>query len=40
MEEFSEGCGGPMPWVDINAEFVVAAVKVLDEGVPSTDDVC
>ena len=29
--EFSEGCREPTPSVGIHAEFVVAAVEVLDE---------
>ena len=36
--EFGEGCRESMPGVDIDAEFVVAAADVLDEGVPGTDD--
>ena len=27
----------PIPWVDIDAEFVVAAAKILDEGMPGAD---
>ncbi len=38
--EFGEGCGDPMPGVDIATEFVVSAADVLDECVSGTDDVC
>jgi hypothetical protein len=33
--EFGEDRCESMPWVDIHAEFVVAAVEVLDESVPA-----
>ena len=32
--EFGEGSREPMPWIGIKAEFVAAAAKILDEGVP------
>ena len=35
--EFGEGFRDPMPWSDVKAEFVMAAVQVLDEGVPCAD---
>jgi hypothetical protein len=35
--EFGEGSREPMTWVDILAEFVVAAAEVLDERMPGTD---
>ncbi len=36
-DEFGEGVRDPMPRVGINAEFVMAAVKILDEGVSRAD---
>ena len=35
--EFGEGFRDPMPWSDVKAEFVMAAVQVLDEGLPCAD---
>jgi hypothetical protein len=35
--EFGESGGEPMPWVDIQTEFVVAAAEILGECVPGTD---
>ena len=35
--EFGDGLRDPMPRVDINAEFVMSAVGVLDEGVSCAD---
>jgi hypothetical protein len=35
--EFGEGCREPIPRVNIDSEFVVAAAEVLDECVPGTD---
>ncbi len=35
--EFGEGFPDPMSRTDIKAEFVMAAVQVLDEGVPCAD---
>jgi hypothetical protein len=35
--EFSEDRWEPMLWIDIQAEFIVAAAEVLDECVPGTD---
>ena len=37
MGEFGEDRWELMSWVDIDAEFVVAAAEVLDERVPGTD---
>jgi hypothetical protein len=37
--EFGEGCGDPMPGVDIATEFVVSATEVLDECVSGADDI-
>ena len=36
--EFGEGLRDAMPRVDIRAEFVMAAVEILDEGVSCADD--
>ena len=36
--EFGEGLPDPMPRVEIKAEFVMAAVEILDEGVSCADD--
>jgi len=30
--EFGEGVRDPVPWIDVGANFVVAAVEVLHEG--------
>ena len=38
--EFGEDCCELMLLADIHAEFVVAATKVLDERMPSTDHLC
>ena len=38
--EFREGRQEPMPWIDIKAEFVAAAAKILDEGMPGADHLC
>jgi hypothetical protein len=38
--EFGEGSREPMPWIGIKAEFVAAAAKILDEGVPGADHLC
>jgi len=35
--EFGEGVRDPVPRIDIGAKFVVAAVEVLNEGVPCAD---
>jgi hypothetical protein len=35
--EFGEGRREPMPWVELHAEFVVAAAEVLNECVSGTD---
>ena len=35
--EFGEDRGEPMSWIDIKAEFVVAAAEVLDERMPCID---
>jgi hypothetical protein len=36
-DEFGEGVWDPMLRVGINAEFVMAAVEILDEGVSRAD---
>ncbi len=36
--EFGEDCGEPLAWVNIQAEFVVAATEVLHERVPGADN--
>jgi hypothetical protein len=33
--KFGECLRDPMPWIDVGARFVVAAVEVLDKGVSS-----
>ena len=38
--EFGEGSREPMPWIGIKAEFVAAAAKILDEGVPGAGHLC
>jgi hypothetical protein len=38
MGEFGEGSQKPMPWVELNAVFVVATAEVLHERVPGADD--
>lgn len=38
--EFGEGYGDPMPRVDIDTEFVVAASEALDERVSGADYPC
>ena len=35
--EFGEGVRDPVPRIDVGAKFVVAAVEVLNEGVPCAD---
>jgi hypothetical protein len=35
--EFSKDRREPVPWIGIEAEFVVTAPQVLDERVPSSD---
>jgi hypothetical protein len=35
--EFGEGMRDPVPRIDVGAKFVVAAVEVLNEGVPCAD---
>ena len=35
--EFGEGLRDPMPRVGIDAEFIVTAVEILDEGVSRAD---
>ena len=35
--EFGESRREPMPWIGIEAEFVAAAAKILDESVPGAD---
>jgi hypothetical protein len=38
MGEFGEGSRKPMPRVELNAVFVVAAAEILHERVPGADD--
>ncbi len=38
--EFGERGGEPILGISVDAEFVVAAAEVLDEGVPGADDPC
>jgi len=38
--EFGEGRREPMLWVELDAEFVVAAAEVLHERVSGADDSC
>ena len=38
--KFGKGVGDSAPRIDVGAEFVVAAVKVLNEGVACTDHLC
>ena len=39
-DKFGEGCQEPMPWIYIQAEYVVAAAEILDERVASSDHSC
>jgi hypothetical protein len=36
-DEFGESFGDPVPRIDVGGEFIVAAVKILDEGVSNAD---
>jgi hypothetical protein len=35
--EFGEGVRDSVPWIDVGAQFVVAAVEVLNKGVSCAD---
>ena len=38
--ELGDGCREPVPRVDVKAEFIVAAVEILDERMFDTDHSC